>query len=101
LKIRNARSSESRPLSVSESCRVVRWSSVVRIRSSSLVTALETVVLASPSSSAAALKEPFSATLAKIAQASKSGICGMVYSPRGGRKSRPDAERSVNTTARI
>jgi hypothetical protein len=46
--MRVARSTHRRPLSVRLSWRVVRWNKVVRIRSSSRVTALETVVLAMP-----------------------------------------------------
>src|SRR3546814_1797489 len=58
---------------VSESLRVVRWMSVVRIRVSRRVMVLETVAFARPNSSAACRKDPFSATFAKTAQASKSG----------------------------
>jgi hypothetical protein len=70
-----ARSRAARPLSVSDSLRVVRVSSVVRSRVSKRVTARETVALVRPRSRAASENEPHSATLEKIAQASKSGSC--------------------------
>jgi hypothetical protein len=71
--MRVARSRDANPLSVSEILREVRCSKVVPSRCSSRVTALETVALERLSSLAAAEKEPCSATLAKIAHASKSG----------------------------
>jgi hypothetical protein len=66
-----------------DSLRVVRVSSVVRSRVSRRVTARETVALVRPSSRAASENEPHSATLEKIAQASKSGSCCIdVLEPR-------------------
>jgi hypothetical protein len=72
-RMRAARARAARPLSVNDSLRVVRVSSVVRRRASRRVTARETVALVRPSSRAASENEPHSATLEKIAQASKSG----------------------------
>ena len=61
------------PLSVSDMRREVRWIRLVPMRRSSRVMALETVACDSDSSAAARANEPASATLAKIAQASRSG----------------------------
>nr|WP_232515004.1 hypothetical protein [Chromobacterium violaceum] len=72
-RMRAARSSAASPAAVSASRREVRCSSVVFIRASSRVTALDTVAWDSASSAAARAKEPHSATLAKMAQASRSG----------------------------
>ncbi len=72
-RMRAARSSAAAPASVSDMRREVRWNRVVPMRASSRVMALDTVACDSPSASAARAKEPASATLAKMAQASRSG----------------------------
>jgi hypothetical protein len=58
---------------VSEKRRDVRWISLSPVRASRRFSAFETVALESPRSAAAPAKEPLSASLAKMAQASKSG----------------------------
>ena len=65
--------SRRRPASVRASWREVRWNSRAPIRVSSRPTAFETVPFERPRSAAAGTNEPVSATLAKMAQASKSG----------------------------
>ncbi len=70
---RAASSRAASPASVSASRREVRWNSRAPIRASSRPTAFETVPFDRPSSPAAPPKEPASTTLAKMAQASKSG----------------------------
>src|ERR1700733_13450198 len=75
--MRLARSSDVRPLSVSDRRRELRGSSGVPRRASSRVSALDTVAFDRLRSAAAREKEPSSATFAKIAQASKSGRYGI------------------------
>src|SRR4051812_18190167 len=60
-------------MSVNDRCRDVRLSSEAPIRVSKRAMAFETVALDRPRSAAALEKEPVSATLAKTAQASRSG----------------------------
>src|SRR6516165_4851010 len=72
-----ARTERTRPVSVSDNRREVRWKRRSPRRPSRRETAFETVAFESSSSEAAAAKEPASATLAKIAQASRSGSCGI------------------------
>ncbi len=76
-RMRAARSSEAWPLAVSDMRREVRWNRLVLSRVSSRVMALEMVGWETPRSAAALAKEPVSATLAKTAQASRSGSLGM------------------------
>ena len=80
-KIQLARSRPVRPLSVKARRREVRWNSVAPIRVSRRPTALEIVALESPSSADARANAPISATLAKIAHASKSNCCSDRASP--------------------
>lgn len=72
-RIRVARSSAWRLLSVRDMRREVRCSKALSSRPSRRAIAFETVAWASPSSAAAETNDPVSATLAKIAHASKSG----------------------------
>src|SRR5256885_1780795 len=78
-RMRAARSSEAWPLAVSDMRREVRWNRLVLSRVSSRVMALEMVGWETPRSAAALAKEPVSATLAKMAQASRSGSLGMKF----------------------
>src|SRR3954470_17090469 len=73
LNIRLALAREARPLSVSDRRREVRFSKEKPSAVSSRLIAFEMVGFDNPSASAVRAKEPSSATLAKIAQASKSG----------------------------
>ena len=81
-RMRVARSTATRPLSVSDILREVRWNSAVCSRASRRAMAFETVACDSPSSPAALAKEPTSTTFAKTAQASKSGSFVMTIPER-------------------
>src|SRR5215210_4590263 len=82
--MRGALADAGRPVSVKESRGGVGFSREARIRASSRPMALETVALDKLRSTAARAKEPVSATLAKTAQASRSGRRGMASSGNGG-----------------
>src|SRR3954452_2584382 len=71
--MRAALTAAARPSSLKARRRDVRWNRLAPSRASSRVTALETVAFEAPSSVAARENEPVSTTLAKMAQASKSG----------------------------
>src|SRR3954447_17554715 len=71
--MRAAFTAAARPTSLKASRRDVRWNRLAPRRASSRLTALETVAFEAPSSAAARENEPDSATLAKMAQASRSG----------------------------
>ncbi len=80
-KRRAARSDSFCPASVSASRREVRLNSRAPSRSSSRLTAFDTVGLDSASSLAAAANDRNSTTFAKIASASKSGSFDILTSP--------------------
>src|SRR5207237_9949240 len=82
-KRRWARADNFCPASVSASRREVRLNSRAPSRSSSRLTAFETVALDSASSVAAATNDRNSTTFAKIANASKSGSFAMTHSTNG------------------
>src|SRR3954452_4227957 len=71
--MRAALAAAARPISLSASRRDVRWNRLAPSRVSRRLTALETVAFEVPKSAAARANEPVSATLANMAQASKSG----------------------------
>src|SRR5919112_5245878 len=75
--MRTALTAAVRPISLSASRREVRWNKLAPSRASRRLTALETVAFEVPRSAAARANEPISATLAKMAQASRSGKRGI------------------------
>jgi hypothetical protein len=72
-----ARTDRTRPVSVNDNRREVRWNRRSPRRPSRREMAFDTVALESWRSAAAPAKEPVSATLAKMAHASRSGSCGI------------------------
>src|SRR5215218_368575 len=76
-RMRAAFTAAARPTSLKASRREVRWNRLAPSRASSRLTALETVAFERLRSAAARANDPVSATLAKMAQASRSGRRGM------------------------
>src|SRR3954470_6755204 len=83
-RMRPALTAAARPTSLKASRREVRWNRLAPSRASSLLTALETVAFERLRSAAARANDPVSATLAKMAQASRSGRRGMTMLPKRG-----------------
>src|SRR4051794_8523507 len=77
--MRAALTAAARPTSLKASRREVRWNRLAPSRASSRLTALETVAFERLRSAAARANDPVSATLANMAQASKSGRRGIGY----------------------
>src|SRR3954465_4962075 len=80
--MRAALTAAARPTSLKASRREVRWNRLAPSRASSRLTALETVAFERLRSAAARANDPVSATLAKMAQASRSGRRGMTMFPK-------------------
>src|SRR3982750_5046040 len=80
--MRAALTAAARASSLKASRREVRGNSPAPSRASSRLTALETVAFERLRSAAVRANDPVSATLAKIAQASKSGRRGMTIFPK-------------------
>src|SRR4051812_39915475 len=80
--MRAALTAAARPSSLKASRLEVRWNRLAPSRASSRLTALETVAFERLRSAAARANEPVSATLAKMAQASRSGRRGMNLFPK-------------------